>query len=76
MAEIYLQLQTRSPENYTLTFRTPDGCDIADCDFFAGVDTNEGNSDYLDIYMEGDAGAWLAIGFSDSPDMVGIQHSV
>lgn len=37
---------------------------------FAGISTNEGDSDFLDIYLEGQARAWVAVGFTDSPSMV------
>ena len=39
--------------------------------FFAGIDVNTGNPDYLDIYIEGDAASWVAVGFTDTPNMVG-----
>ena len=37
---------------------------------FAGIDTNEGDNAFLDIYLEGEAKAWVAVGFTDSPSMV------
>ena len=37
---------------------------------FVGVDVNDGESTYLDVYMEGTAPAWVAVGFTESPDMV------
>lgn len=65
-------LQARDPENYRLIFRSPANCAPSDCDIFVGIDTNTGNPDFLDIYMEGSAEGWVAVGFSDSPNMVTI----
>ena len=36
------------------------------------METNTGDNDYLDVYMEGDAVGWLAVGFSNSSNMVRI----
>ena len=51
-------------------FRDPEGCDPSACNTFIGIDTNEGNSDYLDIYMEGASEGWIAVGFTETPNMV------
>ena len=40
------------------------------CDLFVGIDINKGSNSYLDIYMDGNAHGWVAVGFSDTPDMV------
>ena len=37
---------------------------------FVGIETNEGDSDYLNFYIKGDAEAWVAVGFSPSLSMV------
>lgn len=37
---------------------------------FVGIDTNGNNRDYLDVYMEATAEAWVAVGFTKTPDMV------
>lgn len=69
--------QNRNPEDYTLTFRDPAGCNVSDCVFFAGIDVNTGNTDYLDIYIEGDTASWVAVGFTDTPNMVGgVGHDI
>ena len=39
------------------------------------MEQNEGDPDFLDVYMEGDAAGWLAVGFSDTPNMVRILLS-
>ena len=65
-------LQVRAPTDSRLIFRSPANCDPSTCDIFVGIDTNTGNPGFLDIYMEGNAQGWVAVGFSDSPNMVGI----
>ena len=60
----------RSPEEYRLQFFQPEGCNISDCDLYIGIDTNTGDNRFLDIYMEGDAAGWVAVGFSETGNMV------
>ena len=60
----------RAPEDYQLTFRTPEGCNVSNCTSFVGIDVNEGNGGFLDIYMEGQALGWVAVGFTEEPNMV------
>ena len=69
---LYVFLQERDPEDYRLTFRSPPNCLLDECNVFVGIDTNKGNSEYLDITMQGVAGGWLAVGFSFTANMVGI----
>ena len=57
-------------KDYTLIFSDPEGCEVGACNTYIGIDTNLGNSDYLDIYMEGDTQGWIAVGFTKSPNMV------
>ncbi|XP_064386737.1 putative ferric-chelate reductase 1 homolog isoform X4 [Halichondria panicea] len=59
----------RAPEEYRLQILSPTGCSRADCDLFIGIDTNTGDDGFLDIYMEGTAAGWVAVGFSDSANM-------
>ena len=60
--------QVRNPEDYRLTFRTPPGCNVSiNCTSFVGIDINAGNNGVLDIYMEGLALGWVAVGFT-KPD--------
>lgn len=63
-------LQIRAPEDYRLTFRTPPGCNLTNCTSFVGIDTNVDNPGFLDIYMEGEALGWVAVGFTQTRDMV------
>jgi hypothetical protein len=63
-------VQVRAPGDYRLTFRNPPECEPSNCDVFVGVDTNTGDSSYLDIYLEGQADGWVAVGFSSSRSMV------
>ena len=52
------------------TFGVPSGCSRASCDVYVTMAPNTINRDYLDIYMEGTAAGWVAVGFSDSRLMV------
>ena len=65
-----ITLQTIAADDYRLTFRIPSNCPPAQCEVFVGIGTNTGNSSYLDIYLEGQAGGWVAVGFSKTSDMV------
>ena len=60
----------RAPEDYRLQILSPTGCSRASCDLFIGIDTNTGDNGFLDIYMEGTAEGWVAVGFSETPNMV------
>ena len=67
----------RAPEEYRLRWHIPTGCSPADCDLFIGIDTNAGDDGFLDIYMEGTAEGWVAVGFSETADMVScVQYSL
>ena len=63
-------MQTMAPGDYRLTFRSPPDCAPSECNVFVGIDTNTGNSSYLDIYLEGQADGWVAVGFSATSSMV------
>ncbi len=60
----------RSPDAYGLQVVSPSGCTRVDCDLFIGIAINTGDNGFLDIYMEGTAAGWVAVGFSDTADMV------
>lgn len=60
----------RSPEDYRLQSFSPEGCNISNCDLYIGIDTNTGDADFLDIYLEGTAAGWIAVGFSATNNMV------
>ena len=62
-------IQDRGPLEYRLRFQDPPGCAPSECNIFVGIDTNS-NTDFLDVYIEGGAQGWVAVGFSDSRDMV------
>ena len=64
----------RSAEDYRLQFRSPEGCNISDCVHYIGIDTNIGDNDFLDIYMEGTAAGWVAVGFSETSSMVSLLN--
>ena len=65
-----LSLQTRNASDYRLRYREPSGCDPDDCRFFVGIDTNEEDPSFLDFYLVGKATGWVAVGFSETPNMV------
>ena len=48
----------------------PDGCSRENCDYYVGFGPNTDDSDYLDIYLEGEADGWIALGFSENTQMV------
>ena len=56
-----------------MTFHNPPNCvpSKSECDVFVAIDTNAGDPDYLDIYLEGDADGWVAVGFTETANMVG-----
>ena len=61
----------RLPDAYGLQVVSPSGCTCVDCDLFIGIAINTGDDGFLDIYMEGSAAGWIAVGFSETADMVG-----
>ena len=63
-------LQVRAPEDYRLILRQPSGCNVSDCNIFVGIDTNVRDEQFLDIYMEAEAQAWVAVGFTATRTMV------
>ena len=65
-------LQVRNAADYRLRRHIPSGCDPDSCDYFMGVDTNSGNSSYLDFYLTGEIDGWVAVGFSLTQSMVRI----
>ena len=62
--------QVTAADEYPLVFKTPSSCDRSDCTVFVGIERNAGNQDYLNFYIEGEAGAWVGVGFSSTPNMV------
>jgi hypothetical protein len=46
---------------------------MTSCTSFVGIDTNTGNPGILDIYMEGEAQGWVAVGFTATRSMVRIE---
>ena len=71
---IHTFLKVRSPADYRLIFSSPAGCAPSACDIFVGIDNNT-NPSFLDIYMEGNAEGWVAVGFSDTRNMVKVNIS-
>jgi hypothetical protein len=56
-------------DDYPLVFRYPNGCIRGSCDYYVGMGPNPVDSSYLDIYLEGIAAGWVAIGFSENMTM-------
>ena len=50
----------------------PKGCGQSNskCDYFLGINTNSKDSTLLDVTLVGKANGWVAVGFSQTPDMV------
>ena len=42
---------------------------------YVGIERNSGNQDYLNFYLEGEASAWVAVGFGKTPTMVREQYN-
>ena len=70
MTSIPYLLQVRAPEDSRLIVSDPPDCDRPTCDLFIGISTNA-NSSFFDFYIEGDAAGWVAVGFSETQNMVG-----
>ena len=51
-------------------FGRPDGCNRTTCEYYVGLSPNPSDSSYLDVYLEGNAAGWIAIGFSLNRQMV------
>lgn len=57
--------------NAQFILRSPVNCDRKECDTYINIaKSDEDGYKYLDIYMEARARAWVALGFSETPDMV------
>ena len=62
-------LQTAS-SSFPIVFRAPNNCEREQCTFYWAMGPNTANPQYLDVYMEGNATGWMAVGFSDDQMMV------
>ncbi len=51
-------------------FGLPEGCSGSACNYYVGLNVNQDNSSYLDVYLDGVANGWVAIGFSQDQQMV------
>ena len=56
--------------DYRLIFQSPPNCTVSSCEVFVGIDTNLGDPSFLDIYLEGEADGWIAVGFTKIASMV------
>jgi hypothetical protein len=55
---------------YRISQGFPRGCKQSECEYFVGINTNPEDDRFLDFTLEGQAEGWVAIGFSDTPNMV------
>ena len=67
---LFFPPQSVAPADYRLRRQVPDGCDPDNCDYFMGINTNEGNTSFLDFYLTAEIDGWVAVGFSQTDDMV------
>ena len=56
--------------SHNLVFGMPEGCNRSSCEYYVGLSRNPSNPTYLDVYLEGNAAGWVAIGFSLNTQMV------
>ncbi len=52
-------------------FGIPEGCSGSACNYYVGLNVNEDDPEYLDVYLDGVADGWVAVGFSINTQMVG-----
>ena len=48
----------------------PNNCSRSDCSLFVGLSTSRQDPSFLDVVLEGAAEGWVAVGFSETKDMV------
>ena len=60
------------PAKHRISLGLPDGCEGSNstCQFYLGINTNVEDNRYLDIYLEGEAKGWVAVGFTKTANMV------
>ena len=66
----FMQRSLGNGSEYRLRYREPRGCVPDDCDYFVGIDTNEGESSFLDVYLVGKTRGWVALGLTKTANMV------
>ena len=69
-ADSNLCLPQMADSEFPLTFGQPAGCDRESCEVYAAMGPNAANPNFLDIYLEGTANGWVAVGFSKDTHMV------
>ena len=57
-------------EDYKLEFGLPLGCAKDNCDYYVAMGPNAEDSEFLDVYLQGTAEGWVAVGFSHNQQMV------
>ena len=66
------QLLQENTLKYRISLSLPEGCVASktNCRVFVGINTNSKNNDYLDFTLSGKTNSWVAVGFSNTPNMV------
>uniref|UniRef100_A0A1X7SM59 DOMON domain-containing protein n=1 Tax=Amphimedon queenslandica TaxID=400682 RepID=A0A1X7SM59_AMPQE len=62
-------VQTTAVGSHNLVFGMPEGCERSTCEYYVGLSPNPSDPTYLDVYLEGNAAGWIAIGFSLNTQM-------
>ena len=62
-------------KNNELVLSEPAGCEVSYCTTYVSITCKKDDDDYVNIYMEGESSTWVAVGFSDSPNMVSSMWS-
>ena len=56
--------------DYNLEFGLPHGCTKANCTYYVAMGPNAEDDKFLDVYLQGTADGWVAVGFSHTTLMV------
>ena len=70
---MYVHTHSFQVRNFRLIFSNPASCSPSECGIYVGILNSTTNPGSLEIYMEGDAQGWVAVGFSDSQNMVKVN---
>ena len=56
--------------DYNLEFGLPEGCAKDHCTYYFAMGPNAEDGQFLDVYLQGTADGWVAVGFSHTVVMV------
>ena len=57
-------------KDYNLEFGLPAGCTKDNCAYYVTMGPNAEDGKFLDVYLQGTAEGWVAVGFSHNVMMV------